>query len=189
MEHKPPLNRALEWILDNVKDVVQSDIAEAIGVKQSYISNLKNGKKNGPVETWQKITDYFDLPYDSFFSFGELMLKNEGPKYKTKPRKADLKKVIAEWGLEIGKNKFLEFMPKTLKTVGNDPREKATEMLDRVLNKLDATVEKVQKEALLILAEGQIQKCREKADERAERNLEKIVTSVLSWEPIEDEED
>lgn len=66
--------------------------------------------------------------------------------------------------------------------------DKAGQMLDKAIEKLNAveTISEEQKDALLVLANGQVKACREKADEAAEKNIETIVSSFLKLDPIED---
>jgi len=69
-----PLSKALEYLLRKTKGATQKKLAEAIGISQPYISDLKYGKREGTPETWVAIANFFGREYSEFCSLGENVL-------------------------------------------------------------------------------------------------------------------
>lgn len=128
MEIKPPLNRALAWILNNTR-VTQPELAIGISKSQPYISDLKKGKKPGPVKTWELIANYLNIPYEVLFSFGESMFDNSGPELKRKIERKDIAKAIADWFLHKERQATESRKPSALFPDAIDP---AYEILNEV---------------------------------------------------------
>ncbi|MGG2091281.1 helix-turn-helix transcriptional regulator [Bacillus sp. S13(2024)] len=52
----------------NDKNILQQDLADAIGVSHVSIYNYVEGKKNPRAEIVKKISDYFGFPYEYFLT-------------------------------------------------------------------------------------------------------------------------
>lgn len=45
--------------------LTQKELAEKVGVKQGYLSDLENGRRAGPVEIWCKIGQALSVPIEA----------------------------------------------------------------------------------------------------------------------------
>ena len=75
MDTKDPFCVALNHLIKNT-DATQTSVAEYIGMKQPYISDLKNGRKKGPPKTWAKIAEYFEKTPKEFEELGFKLIAN-----------------------------------------------------------------------------------------------------------------
>lgn len=47
------------------RGMTQSALAELVGVTQGYLSDVENGRRDGPVELWLKLSRALDLPIEA----------------------------------------------------------------------------------------------------------------------------
>ncbi len=47
------------------RGMTQSALAEIAGVAQGYLSDIENGRRDGPVELWLKLSRALDLPVEA----------------------------------------------------------------------------------------------------------------------------
>ena len=89
------LNEALR-LIRAFHDMNQKDLAERLGISNSYLSELESGKKTPTLEMIQKYSEVFKMPSSSILFFSE-HCKNGEKSEKT--RKQISKKVlkILEW--------------------------------------------------------------------------------------------
>ncbi|MGH8072892.1 MAG: helix-turn-helix transcriptional regulator [Lysobacter sp.] len=52
-------------------EVNQSDLAEAIGISRSYLSEIESGKKTPSLDLLQRYAEHFDIPLSSLVLFSE----------------------------------------------------------------------------------------------------------------------
>ena len=65
-------------------DYTMVQLAEKMGLSQSYISELENGKKQPTLQVLEKYADLFDLKPSTILLFSEALSKDSG---KSLPRK------------------------------------------------------------------------------------------------------
>ena len=53
------------------RNMTQADLAKAIGITRSYLSQVLRGKENPGPEIRQKLIAYFGLEFDQLFEFEE----------------------------------------------------------------------------------------------------------------------
>ena len=71
MENEPtPFSAAFKYLIESDKKVTQTKIAHKTGLRQSYISALKNADRDGSEKTRRKVASYFKIPYDDFLEIG-----------------------------------------------------------------------------------------------------------------------
>ena len=89
------LNEALR-LIRSFHDMNQTDLAERLGISNSYLSELESGKKTPTLEVIEKYAEVFKMPSSSILFFSEQL--NNGEKSE-KTRKQISKKVIKilEW--------------------------------------------------------------------------------------------
>ena len=78
MDKTQTLSAALDHLIRKNRTATQRRIAEHVGITQPYVSDLKNGTKPGPRDTWEKIAEYFKMTYDDFFSLGRGLAEKSG---------------------------------------------------------------------------------------------------------------
>jgi DNA-binding XRE family transcriptional regulator len=47
------------------RGLTQAALAEAVGITQGYLSDIENGRRDGPVEIWLKLSKALDLPLEA----------------------------------------------------------------------------------------------------------------------------
>ncbi|TAK37904.1 MAG: XRE family transcriptional regulator [Lysobacteraceae bacterium] len=52
-------------------EVNQSDLAEALGISRSYLSEVESGKKTPSLDLLQRYAEHFDIPLSSLVLFSE----------------------------------------------------------------------------------------------------------------------
>lgn len=66
------LNKALK-IVREVHRMKQGELAEALGISKSYLSELERGEKKVSLEVLNKYAHTFDVPASTFLSFMEAL--------------------------------------------------------------------------------------------------------------------
>lgn len=72
-------------------DVQQNELADQLGVAQSYISEIESGKKQPTIPILEKYADFFGIPVSSILFFSETM---EEGKLSERARVSISKKVL-----------------------------------------------------------------------------------------------
>lgn len=67
-------NRLLELMEEN--DFSTDDVSEMTGIERSYIYSLSRGQREGKIELWSKICDYFGVSLDYMFGRTDLRKMN-----------------------------------------------------------------------------------------------------------------
>jgi transcriptional regulator with XRE-family HTH domain len=70
-------HRALRYFIDNGKNITQTRISKATGIKQGMISGMKTGKRYGTEDNRRKVADFFRKPYDEFIEIGQRLIDAE----------------------------------------------------------------------------------------------------------------
>ncbi len=76
------LNEALR-LIRVFHDLNQKDLADKLGISNSYLSEIESGKKTPTLEVIEKYSETFNMPSSSILFFSE-NLKNGGNSEKTK---------------------------------------------------------------------------------------------------------
>lgn len=76
-DRKAAFSRALRYFIENGKNITQTRISKATGIKQGMISGMKNGTRRGTEESRRAIADYFGKPYEEFLDIGQRLLDGE----------------------------------------------------------------------------------------------------------------
>ena len=84
------LNEALR-LIRAFHDIKQKDLADKLGISNSYLSEIESGNKTPTLEIIEKYSDVFNMPSSSILFFSENL--NNGEK-SDKTRKHISKKVI-----------------------------------------------------------------------------------------------
>lgn len=71
------LSKALSELLRRTKGATQIKVGKHAGISQPYVSDLKNGDRDGGIELWEKISEYFGMAYDDFYNFGKKIIEIE----------------------------------------------------------------------------------------------------------------
>jgi len=79
------LNKALK-IVREVHRMKQGEMATALGISKSYLSELERGEKNISLDVLRKYADAFDVPASTFLSFVEA-LEGESDARRARARK------------------------------------------------------------------------------------------------------
>lgn len=89
------LNQALR-LIRSYHDLSQTELAEALAISNSHLSEIESGKKQPSLELLNKYSDRFDLPLSSILFFSENL---DSEKSSEKIRVAVARKVIniMEW--------------------------------------------------------------------------------------------
>lgn len=89
------LNKALR-LIRVFHDLNQKELAEKLGISNSYLSELESGKKPATLEIIEKYSEVFNMPSSSILFFSEHL--NNGERTE-KTRKQISRKVIKilEW--------------------------------------------------------------------------------------------
>ena len=74
-EMKNALSKALSHLLRKTKGATQVKVGLHAGISQPYVSDLKNGDRDGGLELWEKIAEYFGMEYDEFYAFGKKIVE------------------------------------------------------------------------------------------------------------------
>ncbi len=72
-------------------DIQQKELADKLGVAQSYISEIESGKKQPTIPILEKYATFFDIPVSSILFFSEAIEEN---KFSEKVRVSVSKKVL-----------------------------------------------------------------------------------------------
>lgn len=99
------INQALKKIRE-FHNMKQNELANSIGISNSYLSEIESGKKSPSLDLLQKYSDLFDIPVSSLIYFSEEL--NSGSdssinKLKVKSRKFLLK--LLEWSDSVDEKK------------------------------------------------------------------------------------
>jgi transcriptional regulator with XRE-family HTH domain len=70
-------SRALRYFIENGKNITQTRISKATGIKQGMISGMKTGKRYGTEESRREIAAFFGKPYEEFLQIGERLIDAE----------------------------------------------------------------------------------------------------------------
>jgi transcriptional regulator with XRE-family HTH domain len=89
------LNKALK-IVREVHRMKQGELADALGISKSYLSELERGEKKVSLDVLNKYADTFDVPASTFLSFMEAL---EGESEARRARAEKLLSVLA-WTIE-----------------------------------------------------------------------------------------
>lgn len=89
------LNKALK-IVREVHRMKQGELAEALGISKSYLSELERGEKKVSLEVLNKYADAFDVPASTFLSFMEAL---EG---ESEARRARARKLLSVLAWTVG---------------------------------------------------------------------------------------
>lgn len=91
----PMLNKALK-LIRSYHDLSQSDLANDIGISNSYLSEIESGKKTPSLDLLKRYSDKFDIPVSSILFFSETV---DNDKLTEKMRLAFAKKIVSilEW--------------------------------------------------------------------------------------------
>lgn len=54
-----------------LKNYSQAEISEKADIKESYISDIENGKRNITFKTFYKIAEILDIDYNKFFKLDD----------------------------------------------------------------------------------------------------------------------
>ncbi len=95
------INQALKRIRE-FHNIKQNELAITIGISNSYLSEIENGKKAPSLELLQKYSKTFDIPVSSLLYFSEELDSNSSSsigKLKLKSKKFLLR--ILEWSESI----------------------------------------------------------------------------------------
>lgn len=68
-------------------DCKPGELAAAIGMSPSYISEIESGKKTPSIDTLNKYADFFDTTVSALMFFSEDLEKNKAKPVKTAVRK------------------------------------------------------------------------------------------------------
>ena len=79
------LNKALK-IVREVHRMKQGELAEALGISKSYLSELERGEKKVSLDVLNKYASTFDVPASTFLSFMEA-LEGESDARRNRARK------------------------------------------------------------------------------------------------------
>lgn len=79
------LNKALR-IVREVHRMKQGELADALGISKSYLSELERGEKKVSLEVLNKYAQTFDVPASTFLSFVEA-LEGESDSRRARARK------------------------------------------------------------------------------------------------------
>ena len=66
---------ALTYELDKGEWGLAKELAEAIGIKPTYISMIKLGKRHASEAVRRKIADFFECDYETFIERGALLME------------------------------------------------------------------------------------------------------------------
>lgn len=58
-------------LIRSFHEVNQSDLAEALGISRSYLSEIESGKKTPSLDLLQRYSQHFDMPLSSLVLFSE----------------------------------------------------------------------------------------------------------------------
>lgn len=75
--------------------VNQSELAEALGISRSYLSEIESGKKVPSLDLLQRYAAHFSIPLSSLILFSENA--NAGPGSKAKAMLTDKALAILQW--------------------------------------------------------------------------------------------
>ena len=75
--------------------VNQSELAEALGISRSYLSEIESGKKVPSLDLLQRYAAHFSIPLSSLILFSENA--SAGPGSKTKAILTDKALAILQW--------------------------------------------------------------------------------------------
>jgi transcriptional regulator with XRE-family HTH domain len=89
------LNKALK-IVREVHRMKQGELAAALGISKSYLSELERGEKKVSLEVLNKYANTFDVPASTFLSFMEAL---EGESEVRRARAEKLLSVLS-WTIE-----------------------------------------------------------------------------------------
>lgn len=89
------LNKALR-IVREVHRLKQGELADALGISKSYLSELERGEKKVSLDVLNKYAETFDVPASTFLSFMEAL---EGESDARRARAQKLLSVL-EWTIE-----------------------------------------------------------------------------------------
>lgn len=95
------INQALKRVRE-FHNIKQNELANIIGISNSYLSEIENGKKAPSLELLQKYSETFDIPVSSLLYFSEELDSNSSSsigKLKLKSKKFLLR--ILEWSESI----------------------------------------------------------------------------------------
>jgi len=85
------LNRALK-LIRVYHDMTQTDLAEALGVAKSYVSEIEAGNKTPSVDVLNQYAKAFDIPLSSILFFAENV---DNPTKISKAREAISGKILS----------------------------------------------------------------------------------------------
>lgn len=89
------LNEALR-LIRVFHDLNQKDLADRLGISNSYLSEIESGKKTPTLEVIEKYSEAFNMPSSSILFFSE-NLNNEGKIEKTRKHISNKVIKILDW--------------------------------------------------------------------------------------------
>ena len=89
------LNKAIK-IVREVHRMKQGELADALGISKSYLSELERGEKKVSLEVLNKYANTFDVPASTFLSFMEAL---EG---ESEVRRARARKLLSVLSWTVG---------------------------------------------------------------------------------------
>lgn len=89
------LNQALR-LIRTFYDISQSELSSALGISNSYLSEIESGKKQPTIEILTKYSEKFDIPLSSILFFSENLDSNK-PSDKIRLHVAKKIVSILEW--------------------------------------------------------------------------------------------
>ena len=89
------LNEALR-LIRVFHDLNQKDLADKLGISNSYLSEMESGKKTPTLEVIEKYSEVFNMPSSSILFFAE-NLNNGGKSERTKKSISNKVIKILDW--------------------------------------------------------------------------------------------
>ncbi len=89
------LNEALR-LIRVFHDLNQKDLADKLGISNSYLSEIESGKKTPTLEVIEKYSEVFSMPSSSILFFSENLNNEEKPE-KTKKNISNKVIKILDW--------------------------------------------------------------------------------------------
>lgn len=101
------MSKALK-LIRQYSEVKQADLANALGISKSYLSEIESGKKNISLDLLEKYAQYFDVPLSSLVFFSENLSKKGKISEKFRSLVADKILKVMEWTINSDKEEKVQ---------------------------------------------------------------------------------